>query len=97
MAATVASVPVQQFFANDGTPLAGGFLYTYVAGLSTPQTVYSNSARTVAWANPIPLDAYGRVPGEIFPPDSPSVKYVLKDANGVTIWTADNVPAVKSA
>lgn len=83
----------QQFFDNNGKPLAGGKLYTYAAGTSTPTATYTTSAGTIAQANPMTLDAAGRVPagGEIWIPASVSVKFVLKDSVGVTIQTLDNI------
>lgn len=85
----------QQFFDNTGKPLAGGKLYTYAAGTSTPQATYTTSAGTIAQANPMVLDSAGRVPvgGEIWIPAGVSVKFVLQDSTGVTIQTLDNISA----
>lgn len=85
-------VPVQQFFDNAGAPLAGGLLYTYQAGTTTPLTVYQDVNGVTPWSNPVVLDSAGRIPGEIFPPASVSMKQVLKTSAGVTLWTADNIP-----
>jgi hypothetical protein len=81
-----------QFFTNTGAVLTGGKLYTYAAGTTTPQATYTTSAGTTARANPVVLDAAGRVPdsGEIW--ISPvSYKFVLKDSNDVLIATYDNI------
>lgn len=94
---TVAQVPIQQFLDANALPLAGGLLYTYAAGTSTPQTVWQDVGLSVSWTNPIVLGSDGRVPGEIFPPTSPAIKYVLKTNGGVTVWTADNVIAAAGA
>ena len=51
-----------QFFNNNGIPLAGGFIYTYLAGTSTPQPTYTTNAGNIAHTNPIVLDSAGRVP-----------------------------------
>lgn len=87
-----------QFFDNNGDPLTGGKLYTYAAGTTTPQITYTTSAGTVAHANPIVLDAAGRVPGssEIWLQFAP-YKFVLKDSNDVTIGTWDNVSGIGAA
>ena len=56
-----------QFFNNDGTPLAGGLIYTYAAGSSTPAATYTTNTGLIAHTNPIVLDSSGRVPsGEIW-------------------------------
>jgi len=80
-----------QFFTNDGIPLAGGFLYTYLAGSSTPLATYTTSAGNIANANPIVLGTSGRPPQEIWLTDGSSYKFILKDANNVTIATYDNL------
>ena len=85
----------QQFFTNAGVPLAGGKIYTYGAGGTTPQATYTTSAGSIAHSNPIVLDAAGRVPaaGEIWLTDTQVYKFVLKDSAGVTVQTLDNVSA----
>jgi hypothetical protein len=81
-----------QFFDNNGTPLAGGKIYTYAAGTTTPLPSYTTSVGNVARTNPIILDAAGRVPsgGEIWI-TSASYKFVLTDSNDVLIATYDNL------
>ncbi len=49
------------FTDSTGAPLAGGKIYTYITGTSTPVTVYQNSTLTTAWSNPIILPADGKV------------------------------------
>lgn len=49
-----------QFFDNNGDPLAGGKLYTYAAGTTTPKATYTTAAGNIENANPVVLDAYGR-------------------------------------
>ena len=85
----------QQFFTNAGVPLAGGKIYTYGAGGSTPQATYTTSAGNIAHSNPIVLDAAGRVPGggEIWLTDTLVYKFVLETSAGVTVQTLDNVSA----
>jgi len=86
-----------QFFSNNGVPLAGGLLYTYLAGTSTPATTYTSGTGATALANPIILDAGGRVPtGEIWLSDGISYKFVLKDATDVLIATWDNLSGINS-
>ena len=71
-----------------GAPLAGGQLWTYAAGTSTPLATYSDSAGTVPNTNPVTLDARGEA--VIYWGPAP-YKVILKDADGATIWTVDNV------
>jgi polygalacturonase len=86
-----------QFFTNDGVPLTGGLLYTYLAGTSTPATTYTSSSGATALANPIILDAAGRVPtGEIWLSDGISYKFVLKDSTDVLIATWDGLSGINS-
>ena len=57
----VSLMPVvrQQFFGSSGLPLAGGLVYTYVAGTSTPAPTYLDSTGTSQNTNPITLDGGG--------------------------------------
>lgn len=64
---TLAPVPWQQFFTTGGTvPAAGGCLFTYAAGGTTPRSTFTDSAGAVANTNPIELDSSGRVPSGFF-------------------------------
>jgi hypothetical protein len=88
----------QQFFDNNGIPLAGGLLYTYQAGSSTPLVSYTDNGGTVANANPIVLDASGRTPQEIWLLTGYSYKFVLQTADAVLIQTLDNIyPILQNA
>ena len=85
----------QQFFTNAGVPLAGGKIFTYGAGGSTPQATYTTSAGNIAHSNPIVLDAAGRVPGggEIWLTDTLVYKFQLETSTGTIVQTLDNVSA----
>jgi len=87
-----------QFFDNNGVPLAGGKLYTYAAGTTTPAATYTTNAGNVARTNPIVLDSAGRVPsgGEIWI-TSAAYKFILNTSTDVLIATYDNIDAVGSA
>jgi len=82
----------QQFFTNNGVPLAGGLLYTYAAGTTTPQASYTSITGATAQANPIVLDSAGRVPYEIWLTDGVTYKFVLMTSASVLIGTYDNIP-----
>ena len=85
-----------QFFDNSGVPLAGGLLYSYEAGTTTPAATYTSSAGTIANANPIVLDAAGRPPSEIWLSDLVNYKLVLKTSANVLIWTMDNISGINA-
>lgn len=80
-----------QFFTTTGSPLAGGKIYTYQAGSSTPLATYSDNAGLIANANPIILGSDGRPSTEIWLTYGYNYKFVLKDSNDVTIQTYDNI------
>jgi hypothetical protein len=84
-------VAVQQFFDNSGRPLAGGSLSLYLAGTSTPSPAYADRNLTTPLTNPIVLDSAGRAP--MLWLDQVAYKQILKDALGVTLWSADNITA----
>jgi hypothetical protein len=88
----------QQFFDNNGIPLAGGLIYTYQAGSSTLLTTYTTVNGNVANTNPIVLDAYGRTPNEVWMQTGYSYKFVIKTAATVTLQTLDDLyPILQSA
>lgn len=82
---------VVQFVDANGVPLAGGKLYTCIAGLScpgNPQATFTDSTAGVQNANPIILDSAGRAQVWI---GANAYRFVLQDANSVQQWTQDNV------
>lgn len=81
-----------QFFNNNGVPLAGGLLYVYNAGTTTPLTTYTSSSGVTANTNPIVLDSSGRVPEQIWLSNGIAAKFVLKTSADVQIWAKDNIP-----
>lgn len=88
MVASISPDPRLQFFANDGSPLVGGKLYTYAAGTTTPLATYTSITGLVANTNPVILDSRGEASVWF---SAAKYKFVLKDANGVEIWTQDNL------
>lgn len=80
-----------QFFDDNGTPLAGGKIQTYLAGTSTPAATYTSSTGLIANTNPIILNSGGRTPQEIWLTSGLTYKFVLKDANDAVIGTYDNI------
>lgn len=78
-----------QLFDNYGEILAGGKVYTYEAGTSTPLATYTDLAGAVPNANPVILDSAGRA--SIRLTDGVAYKYIVTDSDDVTIQTQDNV------
>jgi hypothetical protein len=84
-----------QLFDNNGNPLAGGRIETYLAGTNTNTATYTTSAGNIAHSNPIVLDGAGRVPsGQIWLESGISYKFVVKDSAGTLIGPFDNVQGI---
>lgn len=81
--------PDQQFVDSAGAPYAGGLLYFYASGTSTPLDTYSDSSLAIPNTNPVVLDSAGAA-GDVFLQDL-TYKVVLQDSNAVQVWTADPV------
>jgi hypothetical protein len=86
----------QQFFDNNGVPLAGGLLYTYAAGTTTPLATYTSANGATANSNPIVLNSAGRLDSEVWLTSPLTYKFILKDSGGVTIATYDDIPGIGS-
>jgi hypothetical protein len=94
MSATLLPVLKQRFFDDNGEPLAGGLLYSYLAGTSTPAATYVDQAGVTPNANPVVLDSDGYASVWL---GSGSYKFILTDSDGVTPFTVDNVSVDGSA
>jgi hypothetical protein len=86
--ATLAPQPKLQFFDNNGNPLSGGRLYTYVAGTTTPQATYTDETGTVTNTNPVILDSRGEA-NVWFGPGTYKLK--LATAADVEVWSVDDI------
>lgn len=91
---------IPTIFTNAGVPLAGGLIYTYAAGTTTPLATYSDENVSVPISNPIVLNASGRPQASATDPtevniylSAGSYKFVVKTSAGVTLKTADHVEA----
>ena len=92
--AVVTPTAKAQFIDAAGIPLAGGFVYTYAAGTTTPQATYTDSTGSTANSNPIILDSRGEANIWL---GSATYKFKLCDANNTEIWTVDNISAPTTA
>lgn len=81
--------PRVQFFANNGRPLIGGRIHTYVAGSSTRARTYKDAAKAQPNTNPIILD--GRGEAQIYLAEGVEYKFVVEDSKGALIYTQEPV------
>lgn len=86
------ALPYSYFADANGAPLAGGKVYTYIAGTTTPQNSYTDSTGITPAANPVILDSAGRA--EIWL--SGYYKIIIKDSLDNIIHTTDNITALGS-
>lgn len=87
--ATSYAQPLLQAFDDYGELLAGGKLYTYEGGTTTPLVTYQDLNGVTPNANPVVLDAAGRATVRVT--NGVSYKFVLKDSDDVTIVTHDHI------
>lgn len=78
----------QQFIDQNGAPYAGGFLYSYTAGTSTPQQTYTDATGLTPNTNPVVLDSAGRANIWL---GAGTYKLALYDVNNNLIFTEDQV------
>lgn len=88
-------LPLQKFFDNNGRPLVGGLLFTYVAGTTTKIATYQDQAGTPN-TNPIVLNYRGEA--NVWLDQTLTYKFVLSpegDTDPPTrpIWSVDNISA----
>lgn len=84
---TLLPVPKARFFSASGAPLAGGKVYTYSAGTTTPKNTYTDASGTVANSNPVILDSAGEADIWLLG----NYKIILKNSADVQQWSVDNV------
>lgn len=93
----------QNQFTGNANFLAGGLIWSYVAGTTTPQAAYTDSLANTAWPNPIVLNQRGEPGGEIWLAAGQNYKFVLEEApfygqtHGTVVSTFDNVAGVNDA
>ena len=85
------------FFDTTGLPLAGGQVYTYQAGSSTPLTTYADNSGLIPNTNPIILGTDGKVPSELWLTSGYNYKFVVEDASSNIIKTYDNIYGIPSS
>ena len=94
--------PILQAIDQNGDPVPGAKLYVYASGTTTPVSVFSDAALSVALPNPIIANARGYfasaggVVGNIFW-NGQALRLLLTDASDVTIWQIDDYAATGAA
>lgn len=87
---TIPGISLSQQLDSTGKPLGGGLIYLIQAGTtSTPQNCYQDTGLSIAYPNPVTLDAYGRAP-QLFCADG-QIKIRLTDRTGVQVFVQDNL------
>ena len=81
-------------FDSLGNILAGGQLFTYQAGSSTPLATYTTVNGTIANANPIVLGTDGKIPSELWLQAGYAYKFVLQTATNTAVATYDNISGI---
>lgn len=85
----------QQFLDANGNPLAGGKLYSYSAGTTTPQATYTDVSGNTANTNPVILGSDGRASsGGVWLLLGYAYKFVLKTSADVLVASWDNITGV---
>jgi hypothetical protein len=79
---------------DDGNPLVGGKVYTYVAGTSTPLATYTDESLDTENANPVILDSRGEA--DIWIGGS-AYKFIIKTSADSPIATIDDVESAAAA
>lgn len=87
MAQPIPNLIVRYEDAN-GLPLAGGKLYSYIAGTTTLQSTFTDATGGTPNTNPVILDANGEASVWI---DQSGYKFVLTDSLDNVQWTKDGI------
>ena len=74
----------QQFCDENGQPLAGGEVWFYEPGTTTPKNTWQDSGLTALNTNPVVLNAGGRA--TIWGDDGESYRQIVYDVNGNLVW-----------
>src|SRR5262245_1215974 len=93
------AAPLGKFiaFTAAGLPLAGGKVWTYQTGTSTPTTTWSDQPLTVPNTNPVILDSAGRADIWIADASVMIYKFVVQDSNGVEMYTQNGISVPAAA
>lgn len=76
---------------------SGGTLYTYVAGTTTPFTTYTDNTLGTSNGTSMTFNSYGLLSNEVWWNSGASVKFIVKDSDGNTLGTYDNITGLNDA
>jgi hypothetical protein len=79
----------KNYIDENGQPLVGGKLYSYIAGTTTPKATYQNYELSTANTNPIILDSKGSC--DVWLATDELYKFELYNSSDVLQWSEDNV------
>ena len=92
---SLVTLPRQILVDVNGNPRVGAKANFYQAGTTTPISVYTTNAYSVAHANPVVSVSSGFFPAiYVNPAVNATYKIVVTDSSDVAIWTEDNIPAL---
>jgi hypothetical protein len=96
MSKTLTPSPYQVLLDEDGNPVSGGQIGTYLTGTTTPAATYADSEGTVENENPIVTDAYGRYIAYLTP--GVAYRFTFLNADGSELYPLrDGIGAVGTA
>ncbi len=90
-------VPRQSPLDNNGHTITGACMYSYASGGTTPQATYNNASLMTANANPMVIDANGRLPAVYLSPVSYKIVFAQRSMGscpatpGTVMWSQDPV------
>src|ERR1700733_5188416 len=93
--ASLAPTPIFKAFDSNGNPLAGGKLYTYAAGTSTPQATYPSQSEATPNTNPIILNSRGECALWLDPILSYKLNLTDSSGNQIPGYPVDNIQGIE--
>jgi len=97
MALIIGGPRAQYFYPGTSNPLSGGLLYSYDGGTLTAKYTYPSVADAVAGTNPLSNPVVLDSSGSAMVVVQGSTKLILKDSDGNTVWTEDNIDSIDAS
>ena len=95
MSTQISPAAIFQSFLPNGQFNAGGKVFTYAAGTTTPQATFTDSTGATPNPNPVILNAMGEAAIWLTP--TQAYKYVVQDSQGNPLYTTDNINGALSS